>query len=72
MMVLGGGLFLMSEVPMYPDLTHHTLRPLQKLCEESSYVLIGMNCETIADARIGLDQWVAGLSLPAQAEVPTS
>mmetsp|Transcript_57215 Transcript_57215/g.135936 ORF Transcript_57215/g.135936 Transcript_57215/m.135936 type:complete len:371 (+) Transcript_57215:8-1120(+) len=41
-----------------------------KLCSEASYVLIGMNCESISEARSGLDQWVAGLSLPKPAEVP--
>ena len=40
------------------------------LSTEASYVLIGLNAETLADARRFLEQWLSGLGLPAPDRVP--
>ena len=40
------------------------------LSSEASYVLIGLNAETLADARRFLEQWLSGLGLPAPDRVP--
>jgi len=43
---------------------------IELLTREAAYVLIGMNCDSIPGARSALDQWLAGLGLPAPARVP--
>ena len=40
------------------------------LSSEASYVLIGLNAQSLADGRRAMDQWLAGLDLPAPDRVP--